>query len=535
MLNLYLETYLYECYFFEAVFGKAFQNDKLIFDILGKSFMLEQDNIDEIYQLSNNPVANYINSESDFLRYSRIKQYIKNYTESETALNEEYSLVASVKGKAYADAGKLHLLGIGERSKGAVITAIVESANAGTVMALKMLGIMECEGLLIEENLIAGVKKLKRVSEWNDVCATLYNLYYGENKRSETLTRLRDLTKNGIYKPFYDRAKTVYNIPEGRTIHEVSLLEQVFNSGIASRECCDQKYSRVISSKILSIKDKERIVFSSNKQLLTEVQCLPLKLKDRGEEICSEFLNTLPVTRDNEIKDIQRALVNSDLRTSDDYQPLCICTDEKYLLNEVVNCFEEMTNRLNVVKIEAEHLSVFDIEPTGNNVFIRSCDEDKDNVFLITLSGNIPQQIVKGITDFLQSEKREKFLIAGLGIELNVSLVLPIVFCDKQNLAHVKNYCEVVTVKPVTQTEKQSLIMRMAIEKADLYKVDKVVIEADAVENLVKYSVDTINVAVDRAVRNNRVKHGEIHLTAEHFKDVDKINRESKTTFGFGG
>ena len=126
-------------------------------------------------------------------------------------------------------------------------------------------------------------------------------------------------------------------------------------------------------------------------------------------------------------------------------------------------------------------------------------------------------------------------MIAGLGIELNVSLVLPIVFCDKQNLAHVKNYCEVVTVKPVTQTEKQSLIMRMAIEKADLYKVDKVVIEADAVENLVKYSVDTINVAVDRAVRNNRVKHGEIHLTAEHFKDVDKINRESKTTFGFGG
>ena len=536
MINVYSESYLYEAYTFCAVLGKVLQDKKVIFDALGKCFMLDEKQVNEIYTLSQNSQANYINSECDFLKYNRIKQYLEVYGDANGTLeNSEHSLVANVKGRAFVEAKKAGLLGVGERSQGATVSALIEGANLGIVLALKILGVLECEGIIVAKNPVAGIKKLKKASEWNDFPATLYHLYYDTANRSSVLTRLRDMTKNGINREFYEKAKQTYDVPEGRIVHEINLLEQIFNTGVAKREVCDSKYSRIISSKVLSFKDKERIVFSANKQLLSEAQCLPLKLKDRGSEINAEFLRDLPVYRESEVEVITRAIINSDLRTRDSYQPLCICCDEKYVLESTVNCFEDMACDLNVVKIEAEHLNATDFDPTSNNVFVRSCDEDRDNVFLLTLVGNVPDAVVKGIASFLQSEKRAKFHLAGIGVEIDVSLILPIVFCDKENLQNVKSYCEVINIGSVKEKEKTALINRIASEKAVIYNVDNVVIENDAVDTLTKFSVDTINLAVERAVRNNRVKRGEIHLNAEHFKDIDKLSRENKTTFGFGG
>ncbi len=533
MLNAMTEMFISEYFLIKAVLGKYLTNSKELFLALSKICLVPEKDTEKLYDLAENEAAKKITTDKEFMQHQRMQKYSKLMGTEQNA-NTDWEEIVRIKGNAILIAMGYNLVLDSDASRNVVYTYLSSAATNGTVVAMQMMGVLQCEGIFLDKNEKMGLKNLSKSAVWNDSISILALLHYCKENRSYNMARLGQVIADTPFAKLYDVAKKRYGSTEDIDVSEVKLLYKAFSSGVLKRESYDPKYARILNSKALYIKDKEKAIFTQNKEQLSVIGDLPLKLTH--ENIAAIDVNPVEqvaIKRENETTAIVRVLKNSDLRELTTYRPLCICSDSKYILNTYAKAISVKSKGVHVETIDVAELIEYDFEPTPNNILIRSIDEDKDNRFLLFFCGEISDKKMDAVKSILQSSRRAKFHLNNPNVTLNLSAVLPICFCDKQNARLLEQYCDIVRLASLTTNELPSAITDMLVSKEQMYGVGKIKLAGDIGEMFSGYDVDTAEKLIDAAVRARREKGATITLTRDILQGYKSDG--DRPRIGFGG
>lgn len=530
MLNNQSELFLSEYFFCRSVLGKLVKYPKHLFDRLGEIFLIPHDDIDGLYALAEDKLVADVNNYADYLQFCRIKKYVA-LTGGDGDVPAEIADVIAIKGEALARAYDLKLDGT-RLTESAAFRTVTEGAAHGTVAAMRMLGLIQCEGIYTDRDMAAGVKNLEKAAQWNSVESMLAALYYNAERQAD-INRLHTVADGTVYRAFPALAEAKYGIAADGEARESKLLNKAFALGKLTPDIYSAQYARIILSGMLDSRDKERTIFSPNNQAISEVAELPLKLNSGAPAPDCTAFDDMPLVRQKEQERIRICLGNSDLLERSAFRPLCVCADSEYLRKLYTRYIRKSVAAAHVEYIDVAGLDEHDLQPTGKNIFVRSCDEDSSNVYLMSFVGSIAGGVMQEAVGFLQSRKRKKFCLLSPGVVIDLGKVLPVCFCDKANAKELKKYCDIVTVGAVSASEKPSVYADIVASKQRLYGAKSVTLEDGAAAKLNELSIDGAESVIDSVIRFNRNK-AETVITPALIGECATARTE-KHRYGFGG
>ena len=532
MFNTQTELFLNTYFTFRGIAGKLAGDDEFLFRRLYEAFLLPEEGEPRLRALTERREVKEIESYSDFAQYCRLQKYAQLVGEDEPSDAELQDAIA-VKGGALRTIVSLKLNEYAEATQSSICKIITDTANKGLIPSLCILGFLQCEGLFVRKDIRHGLENLDRAARWNSPEGILLALYYDGENREKNVNRLYTALDGTPYKDIVEAAQRAYKIKTVKRLHENKLLRKAFGAGILTPEVYVSQYSRFLFSDILLPKDKERTLYSAQKGTLSETADLPLKLAFREIGCDRAAFSQSPLKRDEEQTKIFEALSNSDLRACSSYRPLLVSVDSEYLMSLYLEFAEKIFTDARVEKIDVADLSEYDFELTKNHVFVRSCEEKRSNVYFLCFKGEISPRVMETVKGFLCSEKRKKFRLASPALVLDLSAILPVCFCDRANARILKNYCDVVTVSPVTEAEQQDIIEGILHEKEKLYGVSEVRLDPAVLKKLTRLSIDRAEAAIDRIVRLHRRKGEVVTITEELLTAEVKDGNDGG--YGFGG
>ncbi len=532
MLDKLTEIFLHEYFLYEAILGKYFSPK--IFDFLQEVFCLKEN--DDLISLVNSETIKEVQTEADYKRYRRIKQY-NELTYQPKLLDEEADVLISLKGKAIETATQCSLFASNEMTRTWIERNIHQYAKQGHIVAMRVLGTLMCAGVFVEQNIQKGKYYLEKATQWGDALSGLSLLKYDEKSRKETLIRINACIQDTPYQFLSDVLQNEYGIEANEANEQILLLKKAFASNKLKQEHYEPLYARILFSSLMSIKDKEKIVFSENKEIISEACDLPLKLKGDHLLINEAVLEEIPIVRQEEQHHLLIGLKNNDLRAANNYKPIGIYSDEEEALDIYTRYLTKMLKQNHIERIDVADLKGSDFEPTKNHAFVRYAEEGKNNIYLLVLKGKIEEFAIEEIINFLRSDKRKRFYLNHPAIHLDLSQILPICICDKENADQLKNYVEFIKIANIKSAEKPNVIKDMLQEKSKSYHISFSTIEEQALNGLNLLSLESVDKTLDKVLKEYRIQNEGICLTMEMIKPYieDKHSGSMKRSYGFGG
>ena len=533
MFNVLTESFLFQYFLTQALLGE-FNDGKNLFRVLGKIFCITDDEISSLFNLTQSGAVSEISTEEGFKRYKRIKQY-NALVGNASGYTKDEELLIAIKGNAIVSAVKYGLDAGREATLTQVADKLLSGAENGNIAALRLVGILKCEGMLVEKDIVGGVAQLTKAMRWGDVCATLAMFTYSDVDKFQLFKVLNASVKNT---PFEFLPKTVadfYGVIAEGCDEEVSLVRRAINANRLNKDTFDPMYARLIFSEAIGIKDKERIVFSENKETVSEACDLPLHLKYGDISLDEEAIGGVPLNRQDEFEGVITGLYSSDLRTLDAFRPMCLSCDSDYVTERYLSAIERALPTAHIERIVVGELREYDLQPTKNNVFVRGLDERSNNVWLLIFKGEISEGVIEAVTAVLRSEKRRKFQLYHPTVCLDLSSVLPICICDGENAAKLKNLVELIPLASVNSAEKPDAIGEVVERKRTDYSFGKVTLTSEVVERLCAMPVESAEKVLDKVLRQNRRKSLILNIDMDIVKPhLDRAMR-ANNTYGFGG
>ena len=531
MLNNQNELFLSEYFFYRCVLGKVVKDMYAMFDTLAEVFLVDPERHNALFALTEDEMVADVKTYGDYLRFCRIKKYASLAGEV-SDIPSDIEDVISIKGEALSKAHALKLDGTA-LTEAAVLRAVTDSAARGIVSALRVLGYIQCEGVFGERDFKTGIKNLEKAAMWNSVEGMLFALYYNADNCEAHIARLNTVASGTVYRAFIAAAESKYGCHTHAPAAESTLLNKAFALGKLKPEQYAAQYARIIFSPVLTPRDKEHTMFSVNEQNISDIADLPLKLMEWNCAPELDVLTTLPIVREKESEHIRLCLANSDLLYSSSFRPLCVCADSEYMRKLYARHIRSAFANAHVEYIDIAGLDEYDLQPTGKNIFVRSCDEDAFNVYFMSFAGNIAPAVMQEAIGFLQSRRRKKFCLLNPGVVIDLGAVLPICFCDKANVKELKKYCDVVTLSPAAAGEKSALYADMIQSKQKLCGVKSVAIDDSGAARLDGMTLDGAESVIDAVVRSSRNSAETIITSARIDECAEK--RTEKNRYGFGG
>ena len=544
MFNFLEETLLREYFLHNAVLGE-FTPSRQLFDRLTKAFDIPTKRANALYNLTEQVAVKEIATVTEANRYKRANQYLRENNRP-SLYDEQTDALIIIKSEALAAANRQEMCSDLKTTQNNVYQVLFERANGGCVDALRILGTLELYGLFVEMNVEQGVENLLKAGQWGDVVSMF--LLIREGVRVDYVNR--NFYASALNTPYAALVDIVGN--DDDCAHcgnaEIALLNKMVNAKLVNKNVYSPAHARVLYATGISREDKEKILLSENKQILSEVVNLPIYSPESEMRCRVEALDYMPINREDERMQIATALCNRDLRTWSNYKPLCISCDSLYLqklhARAIENCFQgEMVERIYV-----SELAERDFEPTLNNVFVRRCksvsdnervikrNNDTSNVFLLFLNGDISDTVLRHVKEFLLTAWRHKVQLLHPSVTLDFSYAMPICICDSANAKKLKNLVDTVQVGAVTADEQSRLIDEMIDKKAILYFGRTVEITDNATKLMSDLSLEDAEKVIDAAFRAMRVKFinaDKIAFAIQPFVESYK-QQHGERGYGFG-
>lgn len=499
-----LEEKFLTTYFTCSKILQAGESDKkYLFDGLFNSFLLPQSDRQKLFNLIQDENVTEITTHTTYLRFRREMQHA-------TLINMPYEIsddlndILMIKG---ATLKHLEELGLKENllTKEAIRTLIHKKASEGVIPFVMLLGFLQCEGIFMDKDLHSGLKNLEKGCNWNSEESMLIMLHYETENRNSILDKLFTVTQGTNSEDIYNIAKNTYDkkhVPQKS--FENNLLRKVFNDTDNPLKLNPQQFSGKMSRIVygnLSEKDKESALFSEHPEIVQQLADLPLKFKN-GEITYSPIASN-SLIKENETQQINRILSRSHMRCTKNYRPLCIVSDSEYVARYAMDMLAGCFNDANVEVINFATLTEQNVIGTKNNIFVRSCVEDKQNIYLFDMLGGVDINRINIVKNFMSTENRRKFTLAQPSVSLDLSPVLSVCFTDSENAKLLSGQCDIVVLPTIKEDEKTKIIEFILKEKAKTYAVKKITIDSDALDTLKAYSIDNIESTLDRTVRFN--------------------------------
>lgn len=537
MFDIITETFLQQYFLYSAILGK-FCDNRALFDYVAELFFVPQDQRDELFQLTVDETVLEIATLSDTKRFNRINQYRELGGEI-VAMDKTQEIIA-IKSNAITMAMENQLLAENNATQSIVYNKLLVNASAGNVIALRVLGALQCDGGFVEKRFEDGLKHLNRAAQWGDMVSLLALLKYVHSDRRaliENVERLHAVVLGTEYESLHDKALAFYKLAGTTPSKEIQLLKKAFAVNRARPNVYDPLHARLLYGSAIELKDREKIIFSDAQGALTAVCDLPLKLTYGVLSMDVAALDSLPFKRDKEKSQLTLELRNVDLRQNDGYRPICISGSSNFVLETYAKALLNMEHETDhYERIDVADLKQYDFEPTGNNIFIRSAVDGKNNVFVLVLKGEIEDYAIEHIKSFLISSKRRRFRLNNPRVTLNLEAILPICVCDKANATKLASLVETVKVADVAAEEKRSVVNDMLESKSRYYLFKSIAVDDDVVDMLCNCSPDTAEGVIDRIFSENRFKENFDRVTAEELKPYVKVlQQRAQKAYGFGG
>lgn len=396
---------------------------------------------------------------------------------------------------------------------------LLEEANRGSVRALCAAGYMMCRGYMFPKDAEKGVAYLRRAAEWNDRRSLVLLLSCDAARRQEYLARLEFLCAGDE-----ETLKQIQNKcgkAERSAPPECAMLERLLGSKKSlRREVCSQAQARVISSSVIGVKDKERLLLACDEEA-PQTGALPLALKGEAPRCNAAVLAECPALDEKARRAAAKALGDAAGK------PLCFSCDSPVQTEMISGAIEKAFASAHVQKIEAGMCEAFEFEPSANNVFVRDCDEDRANVFIVSIDSETNERIAAQVKDFLREGKRRSFRLLSPNVSLDLSSVFPVCFCDGESEELLHSVCEIVRVKPLCAEDKPAFIKALWEEKSQ----NKVQLAPEVSAKLLEYGADDIAALIEKAAALSRGRKGQIRV-----RDLPWENHETGARkYGFGG
>lgn len=546
MFNFLQETFLREYFTFVAILGDNCPNRE-VFDLLAKNFDIPTQQANGLFELTEQQAVREITTEADANRYKRIVQF-QAISNKPVLYDEQTDATIAIKTEAITTATHMDLCMGGNASKSKVYQTLLDKAGSGNVEAMRVLGTLQCSGLFVEASCPEGRENLAKAAKWGDVIS-MFTLLRTGVKSYELSNNFYFATRNTPYSALFKIVNSDKFVPDASKAG-ILLLNRLFAQKTVNRAVYSHPHAHVIYASAISNEDKEKMLFSENKQLLSDALNLPINKPVNVSLRCDlDAIKQMPLNRPSEQNQIISALRNRDLRALATYRPLCLCANSVYLQDLFASALQQSFSNETVQVIDVNCLQELDMEPTANNVFVRSCKRvpdgvdihnvncDTNSVFLMFLNGEIPASIIRHVKTFLSTEWRRQFRLARPAVTLDFSCALPICICDDTNANKLKTLVETIRIAEVDSAESTKLIGEMLEQKAKLYFGKSVELTDNAMELLSKLPLENVEEIVDTAFRAQRDKFDGKDKVAFAIKPyVDSYNSQhQQRVFGFGG
>lgn len=559
------EMFLTEFFILDAVVG-GFCDEVVLFDRIADIYRVDKTLRETLYKLATMGKVREVATLRDYNLYMRLRQFRITYkqnsstlidfgkkiyyqskptaffgfnedfkTESLTKCDEEEAIhiITMIKGKALRSVNESGLICSLGNTRASVHANIVGKAKEGNVTALRVYGFLQCEGIFFELNRKYGVKNLKRAARWNNIESLLALRLYDETQ-AEYADMLATLSKDTPYEELAAEICLRERKEKPKTVKECILLSKVFGRGQIDTKTYLPAYANLLYSEVIPFKNKEKLLISEGKEQILSYNDLPLKLTKREFSCDTSRLSDLPIKRSSEQNAVIRNAFNRDICFMDTFKPLCICSDSKVMRNYYMKAISEMYEGVHIETIDAADLNDRDIEPSADNIFLRSVNEDKANIFFISMVGDVNDMVLEEIQNFLQSAKRRRTNLRYPNIEIDLGAVMPICFCDKSNAQSLVGFCDKVEISEPDKKERAVLIGELLETKAKLYGLNELTVGEEIMEKLLSLPIDVADNALDLAIIANRQSERKINLTAENASEYLK-KRELSRGYGYGG
>lgn len=528
MNEILKENFLNEYFTFEHILSNFGTNKVSLFNSLATIFLIPQDKVEVLRKNCFNSSVEDIRSYDEYMQYCRTQNYFEN---SEYVIDESEQIkrMIHIKGNAIRRVP----IESEKATRTTILNRLYEASSNGNIVSMRILGFMECEGIYLNKNIDRGYKNIEKAVKWNSVESVLMALYYNESERELNLQRLYSITNKTIYEDIIKDAEMAYNLKTKKVIlSECKLLRRTFEQNHSVKpEVFNSQYARLIYSNVISEAKKNRVLSLSKSESIAEVLDLPLNLSFTPECVNSNIKDFSLAYRDehNEVLSYLNLLGSSGYHNM---RPLCITSSSKYVLKLYKKFLSKCFSNANIEVIDVKDLSRYDIEPTKENIFLRRCNEDKNNVFFLFFNGDIDDEIMEKVIPFLKYEKRSKFLIVNMGAEINLEAIMPICLCDKANVQSLRKYCNVVEFSFFTNVEKNILLNEMINAQKEKLKLQSLIVEDDVREALLKRSVDDMHRIIKKSVLQAQKNDGNMTIDFVVYKMV--ISNEIKHSKNYG-
>ena len=536
MFSILVETFLYEYFLYNSILGGKFYNHKKLYFALSDIFCLTEQEVSPYFDLVESKAIQEITTEDEYKRYKRLKQF-NTMVGNEQSYSEIQDLIIAIKGDAITTAAQFGMLAENEWTEILTVKTIMGNAENGNIIALRILGTLQCEGIVLRKDVIGGVKRIKDAMQWGDIPSALAMLKYSDMDKVAILKTLNSSVKNTPYEFLTRIAEDRYYVSaENKFNEEILLIKQAFKVNKLKQDTYDSIYARLVFSDVINIKDKEKVLFAENKEILSDTCDLPLRLKYRTLNLDESAFNEMALNRKSERESIMQVLDCNDLRISDSYRPLCISSSSDFTLMTYETAIRNSLKSANIEKIEVGEIGEPDVEPTKNNIFVRGLNENKSNVYFLYFRGDIGEEAFRFAKSFLRSEKRRKFRLNRPAVTLDLSSVLPICVCDKEYAKKLKELVEIIELAPVKKEEMICVIKDILEKKIKNYSMEgKITFSEDMLEKISALSIETIEKVFDKIIRINRKKGEMLDLNMNVIKPYLNKRTSEENVYGFGG
>ena len=531
MFDISLETFLYEYFVFDAMLGKHNDREKLFYE-LGDLYGLDREEIAPFFDRINEEAVSGIRTESDYYRYSRIAQY-HNMTGAPCVMTGQDDLIA-IKGNAIVQIKEEELLAASDATASLLFKDIIRRAAGGTIVALRVLGVLQCTGIYMEKDVKHGLKNLRHAAEWGDVVSAIALLKYQPEELAKNgaifLACIKDTPCEFLREPLSAR----YGIT-GRADRDVLLLRKGIAAGKAKSGMRDSTFARIAFSAVIGHEDKEALIFSESRETASEACELPLSLAYRELSPDRKAFSAHAFASEQEKSEAIGNLENVDLRAGAAYTPLCLSSDSAVMRESFFDAIKATFPDANVEKIEVANLTERDFEPTKNNIFLRSLIEKKSNVLVFFFDGGVSEEVYERVAAFLNGEKRSRFRLNYPAVTMDLGSVRPICICDRDHVRRLGKFAEVVSVKGLDSADKAAAIKILCDQRCRLYGIACGGVEDEVVTALSAMTIDNAAKVIDKMLKESRGKLDLIGITMEIAAPYLKGKGSGDFGYGFGG
>lgn len=531
-MNITNELFYREYFLFQGIAGGPFA-EKAFFCLLADIFCIDKEDTGRLYAETRKDVVMDIDSVESYARYKRIKEYEEMQGHA-LLIDKETDALITIKGEALKSLKKYELNIASDATDGQIALALTEQAYRGNVVALRALGLLECEGVNgYDAGMERGLENLTKAARWNDLTGALALLHYDEEHRAERAKILAAILSHAPYRELAKKVEERYGVSMDVLSPETLIIKNALAHGKVAPLFYDASIGRVAFSRAIPLEDKKKIIYAGNPALIAEVCELPLGLHFSSLSFDEGAFDRAPFDLSGVKDSITTNLMNADLRDKSLYLPLLLSADSDYASDMLVSLARDLFADAKVITVDVKALRQRDIVRTKNNVFVRDLSREKDNVILLVMDGNIDDYVIEEISDFLKGEKRADFNLEAPSLSLDLSSVLPICICDRENARKLSEETEVVELAPFGKQRNACMLSSIFEERKKAFGVTTASLVPEAATLLATLPIDSAESIIDKLLRAYRVKRGDATITEAAVREAMKGLRTK--TFGFGG